>query len=85
MQPLDTSFLDFNDAAEQNVEPNAEIPHKPRWAKPAVSPDEALAAFRRFAESHGVVLPPEIIADGQLHRCARSAATVKATQATFYT
>jgi putative DNA primase/helicase len=48
---------------------NDETPSKPRWQREPVSPDEDLAAFRRFAESHGVILPAEIIADGQLHRC----------------
>ena len=49
-------------------------PDEPVWRETSlrrlkVSPDEPLAAFRQFAAGLGVSLPPEVVADGQLHRC----------------
>src|SRR5438270_8814911 len=54
----------FNNVSEQDYDEKV-VPLR----RLNVSPDEALAAFRQVAAGLGVSLPPEIVADGQLHRC----------------
>jgi putative DNA primase/helicase len=61
--------LDLNNAPPQHE--SGEPKHRrPQWARDAAaSPGEALAAFRAAAQARGVLLPPELIADGEIHRC----------------
>ena len=54
--------------AEQRDPANDDPPSKPNWQRDPVNPAEALADFRRFAESHGLIMPADIETDGELHR-----------------
>src|SRR5712671_4751178 len=55
-------MLDLNDAPEQRASSE-------RRAGNAFSADDALVAFRAAAQARGVLLPPELIADGDIYRC----------------
>jgi phage/plasmid primase-like uncharacterized protein len=58
-----------SDLVAEQREPDAPVWCETTSRRREVSPDEALAAFRQFAAGLGVSLPPEVVADGQLHRC----------------
>src|SRR5438270_4517998 len=61
-------MANFNNVGPQR-DPDAEAPSKPLWQQQSVNLGEALAAFRLAAAARGVILPPDVIDDGEIHRC----------------
>ena len=66
-------MLDLNDVPPLSDGAKPRVHTRPDWVSggPRAEPslDDALVAFRQAAAQRGVSLPPEIIIDGEIHRC----------------
>jgi phage/plasmid primase-like uncharacterized protein len=67
-------MLDLNDIPQQSDGAKPRAHTRPQWAgdverRAEPSLDDALVEFRQAAAQRGVSLPPEIIIDGDIHRC----------------